>query len=206
MEAGFVVYNDHDTVQVDSTYTNLSVLNKGTLTTDVGGNFMQPEMPPERIRVTRCSSAVAIPGRLIKSKTGNASVQWWLFGPPTDSGEFGLQVFDASQRLVFDSNRQYARVAGVFATSLNTTASRSYPAGRVYAGVVSQMGVRKLVTAAGAGDPGNWVSSIQYAGIRFSGTTAILEWVTCIQYFTEVAEYAYSDPDVSAIVLDVTGY
>lgn len=148
--AGLTIFNDSNILQIDDTYLNLA------LRVTVQLNFSQPY---ERVY----SASVSVPGvslvpvvgaapifvsllslvanpdgtttfTFLATSPGTATVGF--FGMPVGEGSLGLQTFDETGRLTYDSSRPYMDVVEVFDAS--TVYSSNYNVvSRVIGGAVN---------------------------------------------------------------------
>lgn len=182
MEAGFIIYGDSGTVQIDDTYPNLALLKKGTATlTDTGNEFTQSRSA--LITVTGETPMIAWTSNFpvflaMVSKSGSTytfrlmstnaydgySFTYYVFDRPVDSGSTsGVQVFDSAGRLTFDSGRKYLRVMGVGNHDINTSGTvSSYPGTRTYAVTTMQATLYAPVTWVSVG--ATWTSVLLFQG------------------------------------------
>ncbi len=122
--AGLQVFNDNGSILIDQNYVNLALRGKGTVaigTNAANGGYLGTELfgitlgqPP--LIAIRSSGFVSIADvgldrfsyHLAK---GVETFDYWFFGPPpVSTARYGLQVFDDSGKLVFDSNLGYVRM------------------------------------------------------------------------------------------------
>lgn len=139
MPAGFQIINDSGVVQVDQDYKNYALYSKTTITSwssswnsGTGGTVFSAAVPipPSGSYVialitSGASSASVMYGGTVMATapSGTPTVTAYVFAAPTASGSTsGVQVFDASGGVVFDSALKYMRV--VYA---GTIPSRSLP-------------------------------------------------------------------------------
>lgn len=140
MEAGLQIYNTTGNIQIDSKFKNLAIIKKGEvqlLGTDVewtGGAKTKINVAGTNPLIA-IQSTVRMRTRRLKEANGTYSfyfnisqnvappkVKYWVFDEPTSVGNSGLQVFDQSGQLVFDSSRGYMKVVGF----INRTATFTY--------------------------------------------------------------------------------
>lgn len=194
MPAGIIIYNDHETVLIDDTYSNLSVRSKGT----------QASSPP----------ATGVTAYRYTSLTLDAH-SWWNFNRPIALGTYGLQVFDAAGNCTFDAAQQYARVVDVFNGPATGTITKTYTAGRVYAVVTAKRGLKtEQEVRPDPSSPAGWYNyrrQLFLARAYASGASIIAgwhanplgEWSPPIQV---VPSPTAADAASQFMVLDVTGY
>lgn len=136
--AGLTVFNDNNILQIDDDYLNLALVLTVQLsfsqqyervysaTVTVSGDSLVPVVGASSIFVSLLSLVVNADGTtrftFIATSTGTANVSF--FGIPTGEGALGLQTFDESGRLTYDSSRPYLDVVEVFDAS--TVYSNNY--------------------------------------------------------------------------------
>lgn len=171
MPAGFQVVGAHGAVQIDGNYANLGLVAKGTVTIPAAGSItpstpsaasLPPQISMTGITPILCLRPLVVNAALASVKKngstfsytviGSASAsgetfQWYLFDQmslaiPLSTGNAGLQVFNASGQIVFDSNAHPMRLAAVGkipdAGLVNIPASVSAPIPGTYAACISQ--------------------------------------------------------------------
>ena len=138
MPAGLQVFNDSGIVQIDGTYSNLQLTAKGTASTSMqnlsyftqaNGTFRY-NTPYTTVSFTGNTPVFAVSGDStvsvvstsvsgsvwtvgIITPNGPASFEWYVFDEASSSGgNYGLQVFNDSGVLVFDSSNKYFRQIG----------------------------------------------------------------------------------------------
>lgn len=147
MPAGLIIHNEFGTVQIDDTSPNLSFKDKGNvpmiidanttiaLPTAVSGTVMALSCP------VYCQLAAATEVHAaLRVGLYPTNVLWWRFGPPIEPGaNYGLVVRDAAGALMFDATQKPARVVDAVQIPIgnNFYTSRTYPAGRDYAVLLS---------------------------------------------------------------------
>lgn len=131
------------------------------------------------------------------------TLTYYVFDIPTNSGNFGLQVFNPAGVLTFDSSRQYARVVDVFGgpTRAHWEGSRTYPAGRAYAVVQLNTATRREIENVGGKYSATYFSSMS----QVSGNVV---QTSMQRYLTKdvAAQATTEDSSASFAVIDVTGY
>lgn len=217
MPAGIIVYNDYDTVLIDDNYANLAVKASGTLSASAGSRVValaSPDKPVMAVRSTDYAAAASAsgPNALIWS-AGGAAVTWYQFDTPTNSGDYGFQVFNAAGKLTFDAIQKYARVRGL----MSGVASQTFDAGRAYAvAILSPARRRRIETR-----PDTPPSTLVYVDIydegivpRVVGATVSTAWQTIVfapgllpqDPGTVPAGWADNPANAQFAVIDVTGY
>lgn len=222
MPAGFIVYNDHDTVQVDETFSALSISSQGIIASpnvgpggpDGPGGGSLPAGAINRGTAIHSAAYSAVGGTpalgLYVSETSHP-IEWYAFGPPTASGGAGIQVFNASGACVFDSSRKHARVVDVF----SGVTSRTYPPGRKYAVMQLATARRKYYLTEPAGPGVVWVTEeLQTVAARVDVNVITTKWlpIWLFEHFQPedagTVPPGWEIPHTSATfaVIDVTGY
>ena len=131
------------------------------------------------------------------------TIEIYIFGKPTDSGQKCFQVFDASGNLVFDAGRAPMRVRGQWAPSA-LGALGTLPAGPKYAAVVTS-GSSRTYQAAG---PTNYIRYDLRPGVHLAGGS-----LNQIELYGVVVDYepitaagtSYGMNNAHVLILDVTG-
>lgn len=148
MDAGIQILNDGGSFQIDQTYRNLCLRQKGTAVTSanlVSGysytsfnvtGLTSPIIavggPALAVAQTYWDAANSRHGFLISAAGAiGTSIPYYIFDVPTETGAtFGFQVRDASGALVFDAMQPPLRVRGFYthqsASVSNLVAGRSY--------------------------------------------------------------------------------
>lgn len=126
MPAGLYVLNDDDITQIDSTYRNLHLMRKGSV------SFNTASMPvasvtglkATEVLVVRSTRPIRLATRTMSgglrtesygANGGSGNLEYWVFDTPIPgSSDYGLQVFNASSTLVFDSGFPPMTVAANF--------------------------------------------------------------------------------------------
>ncbi|GEM_PF-6981959 len=234
MPAGFQAFNTATgSVQVDENYANLALLTKVTITSAANGNWAatatlsvaSPTMP-----VVAVQSAVFVQLFRVYQSGGNwtfvyhaasagAAINCYVFGKPvapSGSGA-GLQVFDASGSLTFDSRLKYARVAQMISgASYASTPAVTLPSGRTYAAVQCRYaGEYELAVQEDDGGPSGSLNQREDfrggLGLRIAGNVATPGYFQVFYrlmpttlnvndgYFVQWQPYQW-------LILDVTGY
>lgn len=150
MPSGIQVISDNNTLQIDENYSNLRVVQQGTLnvivrnTTVPGGSnsggsltvtgrtpmlFFGPNTSDTAIIIaSRTQSGSSFTFKVYaRSQTLSdgavASIPYCVFDsvPSTSSGNFGLQIYKEDGKLAFDSSWKYLRISGVFQPTTEIT-------------------------------------------------------------------------------------
>ena len=201
MPAGLeAIFNNHGSVLLDDNYHNLAVVAEGTQANWPGYDG---------------ASLIAVRS----ADFAQTSYQWWKFGDPVApvANNAGLQVFNASGALVFDSRLRYARVVDVFAgpTLEVNTVTRTYTAGRTYAVITAKRAnfMEQEVRDDPFSPPGwyNYRRRWWSCRARYSGASIIAGWHALAwgdwSGALQVIPNPITDDRVSQfMVLDVTGY
>lgn len=158
MAFGIEVTNNYNTLLFNERDPSLAVLHKRTLSVSGGyatTAFTGVETPIIAIRssatvfaVTRHRSGSNLTVTL-RTSPSSASVTLYIFDrPQPTSGDFGVQILDASGRVTFDFGRQYGRVVAVDPPAGDWIGD----SGRVYAGAI--LSQRWLHQFENTGQPG----------------------------------------------------
>ncbi|AXF52994.1 MAG: hypothetical protein [Caudoviricetes sp.] len=157
-EAGLQVFNDKNTLTVDSTYQNLGLRSKVTLYTTIvrhGANrydvsevnvtyplgqmvaaYVDPQyfvtmghlytinggMVTQNYWVSKKSFVGGIHLDVGSSAPAGTPVEFFMFGEPVHTGNFGLQVFNQQGVLVFSSASGYMKVVAHWQSPVQNTA------------------------------------------------------------------------------------
>lgn len=218
MPAGIIVYNDHGSVLIDANYANLGKRAKGTLTATGTAAQSSPESPVFALNGTGLAAVSDITNGVAGIvKAGTDTTTWYSFDRPTAVGTAGLQVFDATGKLVFDAANQYARVVDVFsgADQVAWSQSRTYTSGRTYAvATLKRARWTEEETRPDPVQPVGWYNyrrRFVFAGSQVSGATVTVaqvatawgEWSGPLQVIPPLPAGDYS---AQFAVIDVTGY
>lgn len=228
MTAGFQVINDAGTILIDENYKNISMKDKRTVTIGAAG---APQLfGANQFTVASCVSPVVfiqcstggcfVSGVTVSGGTATitvrgpagVSVTVFTFDEPT-VGSFGLQVYNASGQVVFDSSNKYARVVDVVS---GTTAQivKTYTSGRTYAVAYLKKGSRQqrqfTSSGCGAGSARNWLSRYS-STVKVAANVVTFDWEMYYDWgaydVCEPRSYnSYTDTSFTAVVIDVTGY
>lgn len=195
MPAQIQLINNSGTVLIDDTYSNMSVLAKGTQAN-----------PPASVAGTVIAYR--------RTSTDGATYQWWRFGAPTSSGSYGMQLSNSAGQLVFDALRQYARVVSTVDGPIygQPNVVVPVPAGRTYAVITSKRSVyfEREVRSAGANLWEYRVRARQTIAV-VSSSSVTLQW-TAPAWGQWSNPTAFVPPERSPdyqsrfLILDVTGY
>lgn len=130
-DAGFIVYNDKNTPQIDSVFYNLAFMGKGVWPVGTTEGQASPSLQmlvvtgTDPVVAIRCNEPIRVCRLKIDANTYNfqfirmpywnlydqpAPIEYYIFDRPTSSSNFGMQVFDPAGQLVFDAGRPYMRV------------------------------------------------------------------------------------------------
>lgn len=140
MDAAFQCFNNNNIVQIDSTFQNYGCIQKGTIPLTWGNAEMYPD-PNYPETIVNCPGSVnpliAITSphhvRSWRERTANGfrfrftvddyntvarpfNIDYYVFDsfkPTLNAHGVGMQLFNASNQLVFDSSFEYMRVIGV---------------------------------------------------------------------------------------------
>ncbi|MBV6853746.1 hypothetical protein P2C08_14090 [Xanthomonas perforans] len=189
MPAGLQIINSNGFIQIDETYRNLHFKRKGTATTNVvapgvaGNSSVQIQISDVNAMMliaVRCSSLVSMTsyningstvtvGLVVNARVG-ATVDWYAFdtAPQAAAATYGLQVFNASGQIVFDSAHSPMRVVDTYQVNGSAGNTRTYPAGRSYAAVFSP-GI--YVVPVNAGPEGSNGYAVNLPGVRIGSSS-----------------------------------
>ena len=120
MAVGMQIIGSHGVYQVDQTYRNLCKVAKGALANTI--SLAGSVSPLMAIRSTDTSGTlvlyITISGSTYtwNSQPTPSATTYWLFDvPPTSPATgIGLQIFDASGVVVFDTFNEYMKIVGVY--------------------------------------------------------------------------------------------
>lgn len=134
----FQVINDANTIMIDSTYYNHGITMAGQGTTANPGGIVrayvldiayQSNNPSGEVPLIgfKCAVPVALLWMRKSGSTYNirlitataAVITYMIFDRPTGGGNSGMQIFDATSRLTFDSNFRYLKVLNVLRRTSN---------------------------------------------------------------------------------------
>ena len=218
MAFGLEIINNHGTTLIDDTYSNLAVRHQGTLAAGAGSRTVSVPGLSQPVPAVRSTAYAIALGRSGNNGTiwsaGGAQVHWYVFDVPTSSsGGYGLQVFNSSGQLTFDSSRKYARVRAL----QSGVGSQTYDSGRQYAVAALVPARRRQVNT--WPDPVNpflvhWETFDQQIAARVNGATVQTEWQTVIHATSlEPMDPAFapqpwgdSASNAQFAIIDVTGY
>ncbi|BBP95976.1 hypothetical protein BSFA1_11050 [Burkholderia sp. SFA1] len=190
---GLQLFNSSGNLQIDSTFKNLGLREKGTtrsggspagnmgwywatVTTSVGNAPMIAFRSSSKCYLRYSSISGSQITYWFHCLGTGVTVQYWIFDDPslaTLSGNYGLQVFNASGSKVFDSRTKYMRVidsisaAGSSGDALDNGFTRSYSG----TPAVVQGQLRTRITNTAAGSPPNMtIVTVMFApAVSFSG-------------------------------------
>lgn len=228
MPEGFQAVNDYGTLQIDSDFTNLSVLRRGQLTTANYSNGSVTNTRPTRANLAindnelvafACTSPTAIVAKdgnevvFSTDSPAGAVISYWVFGLAGPVSNTGLQVFKADGSIAFDAGWQLLKFLGQTAGN----GGYGYPGTTIavipqvmyllteYASVVQ--GVAPAVFILDSRNSRMSAASISGSSLNIS--TAIVDsWGMTRSYPNEIGPNGQSDNGVvpSYLVVDVTGY
>jgi hypothetical protein len=227
-EAGLQAFNDSGVLQIDSTYRNMRLAEKGVLQTGPRAPLNSPQLLwgsnlislplPSSVLAWRCPARCTlvtytpVPGvAQYGFFTESASVvEWWRFdvSPPAASN-FGIQVFNSAAELVFDSGDVSAKVLDVFESSIAPTPPPYNVEGipRTYSGkkiAVVQNNAAGLLTGF-AGSPGG-IMRMAYTARMPDDATVVIDYYM-VEFRTQAPPFfgtrTTSHPNY--MVMDVTG-
>lgn len=146
MPVGAEIFNDSGAYLIDGANYNACFRRKGSVTTtafyDGRTTLSKAEVAvaADEILAFACIYPTALIGasqgnmRLAVMSAPGAALLYWVFGPPSSSGSFGMQIFNAASQLVYDAVRLPIRIAGLH-TGISTS---NPPAGKTYAVLAMQ--------------------------------------------------------------------
>lgn len=230
MPAGMYVKGDHGVTQIDENYFNFALRYKGTAVCNTAWNtggvtkyrtalwFDTLSFPLMAVRSNNgvCMYAVNRPVPDTQqfhfvSKTPNESFDYWLFDALVpNSGNAGLEVFNAAGQLCYGSGSKPLRIVGGF----NGAGQISAPSGRQVAVIQNSNGFA-WDTDGLLGDPGGGGGSFEYfawlAMSRVNGNTAYGLWDKLGTNFERYASSSNQGSYVPSpaplfLVADVTNY
>jgi len=213
MNAGFTVWgSDGKAVQVDDTYQNLVLRERGTVVTDqslfLGGSkvtFTRAGLTHPLMAVNGNQMMTSM-GSEIGSGTGQfqytimtslpvgSSVPYFLFDVPvvSDAG-FGMQVFSQHGEKTFDLASKYLRVVDVMDRIIGDS-TRNYDSSRTYACVHMEFGLRQS----------SRIGTTAMVSTRINGGTITTPFLTAESFATSpISENART---AVIFVIDVTNY
>ena len=183
MPAGFQIIGSSGNVQIDGNYVNLGLIAKGTVTIPAAGSISTSAVNASAITpqivVTGSTPILCIAPKIVRANIGRVqqsgstfsytiiggassageTFNWYLFDQMslTTQGTSGLQVFNASGQIVFNSNANPMRIAAVgqvpnVSLSGNPSTSINAPTAGTYAACLTQS--RMYYQALGAGNFG----------------------------------------------------
>lgn len=215
MAAGLTVYNTAGTIQIDENYRNMMVANSGTNGTPTATNISWPLCA---IRSTSLVLAYNLTNTSTASYTvwgGGAGYNWYVFDlRVTPSTNVGLQVFNGSGELIFDSGQKPMRIVDYFVFNNESEwngVSRTYPAGRTYAVIIGKYAT-KFTSETLNRDSCGW--EIQqngyYSGASVNNNIINFGWIkTHDELLTcefKPIDYNRVNGRLEVIVVDVTNY
>ncbi|SAK71373.1 hypothetical protein AWB80_03814 [Caballeronia pedi] len=228
---GLQVLNSSGNVQIDSTFKNLALREKGTLTSggseqgNTGWYFasVTTAVGTSPIIAFRSSAKCylrysAISGSQITyffhCQGSGVAVQYWIFDDPslaTMSGNYGLQVFNNVGSVVFDSRTKYMRVIDTLSSPGSITGDPiDSGISRSYSGTpaVVQGQLRYIISNNAVGTPPNVsvISVLTVPAVSFSGgaVTWKADNPATTQFTGNVPEGQNHTP-YDYMVLDVSG-
>lgn len=222
MEAGLQIYNTSGNVQIDSKFKNLAVIQKGEVQL-IGTDVEWTGGAKTKITVAGTNPLIAIQStvrmrtRRLREANGSYSfyfnlsqnvtppkVKYWIFDEPVSVGTFGLQVFDQSAQLVFDSSREYMKVVGFInriATFpyFGTTQTYNYTSSSL--AIVTCQQASRLTDTGGGQNPETEIYSVT-GSVNGNILTVFdgLEW-----FVGGIRVSPYTRTQSTLLILDVTG-
>ncbi|UGL61414.1 hypothetical protein [Xanthomonas phage DMF5-T1] len=228
MPTGLVVYNDTGALQIDSVYRNMSLVSTAIVAlsgADAGTCYVDiPRSAGTSVIAWRSSFPVSrsyAPNgdfRLSANvENRNSAIQYYVFDWPRliASGGSGLQVWDASGELIFDSNMRWFKVKGLVSTGAANSSGQDDSFGpRTYATMQASPAGSLSFSQFGSADPQGNVTFTVNSNATGTYTTANgIAWGP-VQYYrgAQIRAQAIPPPvggstvDGTALVLDVTNY
>lgn len=218
MPAGIYILNDHGTILIDDTYSNLAVRHQGTLSAGAGLRTVSVPGLNDPVPAIRSTAYAATASRQGSTgyiwSAGGAQVHWYVFDVPIGAGNHGLQVFNAAGQLTFDAYQKYARVRAV----QSGVGSQTYDSGRLYAVATLSPARRRRVETRPDPAPGSNLVFVdlfdEQVCARVNGATVQTNWQTIIAAPGLLPQDPGTVPsgwsDDAAIaqfaIIDVTGY
>ena len=110
MDAGISIYNEDRHIQIDSTYRNMcyehSISGIGTWELAVNQDFVYVMSPPQGVLVGVAPFAKSDNAPYYRFY-GSCTVHVYSLNQSGDTNGYGLQVFNQSNEMVFNSNRRF---------------------------------------------------------------------------------------------------
>lgn len=230
MPAGFQCFNDGSFIQIDADYKNYEFSQKGTftigpsnlasggsslgtVTVTVNGSF--PVLAINCAELCYASlksrSGQTFTFEIYNGNNYNISGEYFVFDASNanSAGNVGMQIFNASAELVYDTNKKYMRVLDYFSPAgASADETRSYP-GKKTAYVMADFGYRFVVQASPT-QPGNsavrFLQSWLHLGRTPSGQFQVKDTAT----FTNAnannsGQQSTSEYPSRWMIIDVTG-
>lgn len=221
MPAGLQVYGSHGVFQIDGTFKNLALRAKYSVVTTAALGSVGVTANQSKTDIFS-HTGITNPVVAVRCTTQGATLYWlsgsqfqiacngavgtaidiYVFGDPIPSvGGKYLQVYNASGELVFDAGQKYMRVVGI-ATPNSLAYSQSFPAGRIYAAVVTAGYSRDYETAG----PGIWYKYELRFGVSISGTTVMGNGIALSAETVMVSGTDVPFNTALVLTIDVTDY
>jgi hypothetical protein len=209
-EAGLQVFNNSGILQIDSTYRNMRLVEKGVLMTGPPSPVPPPQLIwgsgvlwvslVSSVLAWRCAARCTL---ITYVPSAGIAVEWWRFdtSPPAPSNH-GLQVFNPAGALVFDSGDVCAKVLDVFESPLGIDGgAHVYPGKRI--AVVQNNAAGMLI--GGPGAPGS-VQRWAYTAYMPNDPTVIVDF-RIVEARTQAPPFigTRTTPHPNYMVMDVTG-
>jgi len=169
MPQGLQVIGDHGVLQIDELYRNMAKRASGTWGTPSLANAVSAIIANRTLN----TAGVHIGGLNIsgstwewKARTSPISTSYWIFDVPVSTGNIGLQVFDATGALVFDSINDYLKVVGVYELNYPSTPFAGYtqPGGKTHAWIQMDGGFWEKDNISGLTDQGGYAVYMNGSG------------------------------------------
>lgn len=203
-DAGLIVYNDSGSVQLDTSYKNLCLRQKGVVTTAANlpsghGSYASFNLTGLTTPIIAVGGAVAAApqtyydaansrhGFLISTSSAiGAQIPYYIFDVPVDlNSTYGFTVRDATGQLIFDALQPPLRVRGFYTNQ--PTGIGNLPAGKTYVVAHPVLGVRtytiEVYTRLYATMPtsnGFGMYTIDYSGLPASPEQRLVRYPTLL--------------------------
>ncbi|MCE7762959.1 hypothetical protein GQL56_09930 [Pseudomonas putida] len=177
MPAGLQVINDNGILQVDESFKNMVLTQKGTVTlsrpSGVGAvpyqaaayaTIAYPVSARQPVLALRSNALVcylANDNGFTVFGSASGAIDYYIFdqiGFGTSAGNIGLQVFDANGSEVFNSNNKYMKVLDLYSVELVVSNPGNPPTVPTYSGSVPSG--KKLAVCMGVQSTGYYIEGI----------------------------------------------
>lgn len=215
MAAGLTVYNTAGTIQIDENYRNMMVANSGTNGAPTATNISWPLCA---IRSTSLVLAFNLTNTSTATYTvwgGGTGYSWYVFDlRVTPSTNVGLQVFNPTGELIFDSGQKPMRIVDYLVFNNESEwngQTRTYPAGRTYAVIIGKYAT-KFVAESLNRDSCGWEiqKDAYYSGASVNNNVVTFGWIlTQSELLTcesRTMDYTRINGRLEVLVVDVTNF